>query len=378
MEFRKDDTKNSQRKVLILHKLSNRESDKDNINSEIDSYFNSTKKYLDPSSKLIIGKRIQFKDFGQINLVQKPSISPKRLMGKRYGKSPTMTPSDSLVRSSILNIMDDGTSPSSLTNNVEIIDNKKLKGIFDSFKEFSSKNSELSHSNSKSQVRLFTEPNNLPEPIRSKLLFQNKNLEIKELSDKKVSKLSKHLANKINKSEDDLLMNRVDFFRFKKEILNNIENSKPLDNKYGKYKWNISLRRPEKFRGVREAYVNIRTDNNPFWAIVKERYPKDKEVTIKPGSKINTKDYKEFLRNPYLSSTSDTSIKAIENMDNLDIKGEDLYELEYQGAMSSKNNKILHKVFFDNGKAIFEKDINDLFGNKMIYKNYSEKKELVI
>ena len=378
MEFRKDVNKNPQRKVLILHKLSNKESDKDNINSEIDSYFNSTKKYLEPSSKLIIGKRIQFKDFGQINLIQKTNVSPKRMLGKRFGKSPTMTPSDSLLKSGILNIMDDATSPSSLTNNVEIIDNKKLKGIFDSFKEFSSKNSDVNNSNSKSQVRLFTEPNNLPEPIKSKLLFQNKNLEIKELSDKKVSKLSKHLANKTNKREDDLLMNRVDFFRFKKEILNNIENSKPLDNKYGKYKWNISLRRPEKFRGVREAYVNIRTDNNPFWAIVKERYPKDKEVTIKPGSKINTKDYKEFLRNPYLSSTSDTSIKAIENIDNLDIKGEDLYELEYQGAMSSKNNKILHKVFFDNGKAIFVNVINDLFGNKMIYKNYSEKKELVI
>ena len=123
-------------------------------------------------------------------------------------------------------------------------------------------------------------------------------------------------------------------------------------------------------------YFKSLKDNNQYKAIL--LYPKDKEVTIKPGSKINTKDYNDFLRNPYLSSTSDTSIKAIENMDNLDIKGEDLYELEYQGAMSSKNNKILHKVFFDNGKAIFEKDINDLFGNKMIYKNYSEKKELVI
>ena len=55
-----------------------------------------------------------------------------------------------------------------------------------------------------------------------------------------------------------------------------------------------------------------------------------------------------------------------------------MYELENHRVKRTKNNKILHKVFFENGKAIFEKDINDLFGNKMIYKNYSEKKELVI
>ena len=45
--------------------------------------------------------------------------------------------------------------------------------------------------------------------------------------------------------------------------------------------------------------------------------------------------------------------------------------------MSTKKNKILHKVFYDNGKAIFDKDVNELFGNKMIYKSYNEKRDSI-
>ena len=39
--------------------------------------------------------------------------------------------------------------------------------------------------------------------------------------------------------------------------------------------------------------------------------------------------------------------------------------------MSSNCNRILHKSFVDNGKVIMYKDVNNLFGHKTIYKNYS-------
>ena len=113
----------------------------------------------------------------------------------------------------------------------------------------------------------------------------------------------------------------------------------------------------------------------PFWAVVRERYPQEKTISIKPGSNLKQKEFIDFLSNPYLSSSThgENSIKVVENIDDLTIKGTDLFELEYNEAMRIKGNKILHKVFFDNGKAILEKDVNDLFGEKMIYKNYSEK-----
>ena len=43
--------------------------------------------------------------------------------------------------------------------------------------------------------------------------------------------------------------------------------------------------------------------------------------------------------------------------------------------MASPGNKLLHKAFVDNGKLIFDKDINGIFPNKTIYKNYYNKSD---
>ena len=364
------------KKVLVLHRLSNRESDKNKINNEIDSFFNCTNKFLEPTSQIVVGRKIHFTEFSKIGSPPRASISPKRLQNKKTG---TKCSSDhSTMKSGIINLMDENQN-SSIPNNLEIIDNKRLKIIFDSFKDNSLKNSLLNNSlGSKGQLFFSHDLESVPHNIRSKLCFQSKNLEQKEKSDTKAEKLAKYLSKRLHKNESDLLMNKIDYFRFKKEILNNIENSRPLDGKYGKYKWNISLRRPDKFSGVRDTYVNIRTDDNPFWALIKEKYPKDKEISLKPGCNIDFQEYQGFLKNPYLLSESGGNcIKTIENIDNLNIKGENLFELEYNDAMSTKKNKILHKVFYDNGKAIFDKDVNELFGNKMIYKNYNEKRDSI-
>ena len=38
--------------------------------------------------------------------------------------------------------------------------------------------------------------------------------------------------------------------------------------------------------------------------------------------------------------------------------------------MSTKGRKILHKAFVENGKAVLNQDINTVFGEKTLYKNY--------
>ena len=42
----------------------------------------------------------------------------------------------------------------------------------------------------------------------------------------------------LNKKENDLLLNRVDDYPFKKELLKEVDFNKPIDEKYGIYKWN--------------------------------------------------------------------------------------------------------------------------------------------
>lgn len=362
----------SSKKVLVLHRLSQKENNKEDIHKEIESFFNSTNKFLAPTSKLVVGKKIHFKEMTKIcnTPPRRSSITKKRNPQPKKTKN-SSSEQQSYLRSGVFNLMEDFINQNELTNNVEIIDNKKLKSIFDSFKECSTKSSA-----NDSNIKILTSPSaNIPQHLKIKLSFQSKNLEEKEKNERKISKVSKYVSHKSHKSECDLLMNRIDCFRVKKEILNNFENSKPLDQKYGRHKWAMSLRRPDRFHGSRETYVNLNTDTNPFWAVVRERYPQEKTISIKPGSNLKQKEFIDFLSNPYLSSSThgENSIKVVENIDDLTIRGTDLFELEYNEAMRTKGNKILHKVFFDNGKAILEKDVNDLFGEKMIYKNYSEK-----
>ena len=58
-------------------------------------------------------------------------------------------------------------------------------------------------------------------------------------------------------------------------------------------------------------------------------------------------------------------------MDEISIEGKNLYNLEYKREMNNNRNRILHNAIIDNGKAILNKDINQIFGNKTIFKNYS-------
>ena len=61
----------------------------------------------------------------------------------------------------------------------------------------------------------------------------------------------------------------------------------------------------------------------------------------------------------------------MENLDKVNISGKKLFNVEYNREMSNNNSKILHNVFVDNGKVILYKDVNDMFGNETIYKNYN-------
>ena len=121
---------------------------------------------------------------------------------------------------------------------------------------------------------------------------------------------------------------------------------------------------------MREAYVNTRSDDNPFWTVVKERYPKVREICLKPECDTGYQEYAKYLKNPFLQpKDKQQKVKEIEKIEDLVVKGNDLYDVEYKNAMKNKKS-ILHKVFYENGKTILDKDINEVYGNEMIYKNY--------
>ena len=203
--------------------------------------------------------------------------------------------------------------------------------------------------------------------------MQSKRLINKGKLDKQRRNISKYLARKLHKNESDLLFNGIHIYRFKKEILDNEESEKLSQKKMTEqscsFQWISSLRRYSNFFGRQESYVNCSTNCNPLWSVVVEKYPKVRELSVEAGNNLDNKDFRDFKRKRNLSSLSSGKIKNIENLDKMSVNGKKLFKVEYDREMSSNTSKILHNVFVDNGKVILYKDVNNLFGDKTIYKN---------
>jgi hypothetical protein len=269
-----------------------------------------------------------------------------------------------------------------IRKNFEIIDNEKLKNIFKSFKKsinMQNDNKNISSDQNINNNEYLNSNNNsnltIPRQLSFNLNIQNRRLRFKNCLDRQSRNISKFLSRKLHKNESDLLFNSVHLYRFKKEIMdNNDENDKKNDqrltNQNCLFKWVSSLRRPKYYNGKIESYINVSNENNPLWSLVVERYPKMKEMSVKSGYNLNNKDFNDFKRKRNLSSANSSKLRSVENLDKINIKGEKLFNVEYNREMSNNISKILHKVFIDNGKVILYKDVNDMFGNETIYKNY--------
>ena len=347
-------------KTLVIHKLTLEDENLEEITEKINKNLFRATNYFSPDNPVVVGKRIKIDEMKQI-------FSPRKSETKKKAKpgiKKTLTSVNTSMRSDLNKPSNNHLSNKDLMNiKFEKISHQQLKGLFDSFKDNSIKQS-FSINNTKEE--------NLPLNLSRSLTEQTKNLNIRLNSEKKISNLSKFISKKVNKKEKDLLMNRIDVYKLKKEIYNDIENSKPINERYGQYKWVMSLRRPEHFKGERESYINIGNDNNPFWALVKEKFPIERSITLKPGYDMNSKDYLDFKKNQFLPHSSSNLIKKVEGVDTLSINGENLYNLEYRREVNNgTKNKILHKIFMDNGRMILDKDINEEFGNETIYKSYN-------
>ena len=98
-----------------------------------------------------------------------------------------------------------------------------------------------------------------------------------------------------------------------------------------------------------------------------------RQTSIRPGINVNNRNLKYFI-NKAKSFEEGINDNKLNNLDEINVKGENLFDIEYNREMSSKKRKILHKVFVVNGKALFNTEINNTFGKETFYKNYERNK----
>lgn len=354
------------------------------IKSEVSDFFQSPDKYFDSNSPVSINKRISLKKIFPLEKIeiQNKVNSNNTKISLRMSRNNSRSTSPLRERYTSSNNINNNKENQTIRKNFEVIDNEKLKNIFKSFKKSMNKqndnrnipsaqninNNEYINSNNNSNLTI-------PRQLSFNLNIQNRRLRSKKCLDRQTRNISKYLSRKLHKNESDLLFNSIHLYRFKKEIMdNNDENDKKDNQKFTDqnclHKWVSSLRRPKNYQGKIESYINVSNENNPLWSLVVERYPKMKEMSVKSGYNLNNKDFNDFKRKRNLSSANSIKLRNVENLDKINVKGEKLFNVEYNREMNNNISKILHKVFIDNGKVILYKDVNDMFGNETIYKNY--------
>ena len=354
------------------------------IKSEVSDFFQSPDKYFDADSRVSINKRISLKKIFPLEKIeiQNKVNSNNTKISLRMSRNNSRSTSPLRERYTSSNNINNNKENQTIRKNFEVIDNEKLKNIFKSFKKSMNmqndnrnipsvqniNNNEYINSNNNSNLTI-------PRQLSFNLNIQNRRLRSKKCLDRQTRNISKYLSRKLHKNESDLLFNSIHLYRFKKEIMdNNDENDRKDNQKFTDqnclHKWVSSLRRPKNYQGKIESYINVSNENNPLWSLVVERYPKMKEMSVKSGYNLNNKDFNDFKRKRNLSSANSIKLRSVENLDKINVKGEKLFNVEYNREMSNNISKILHKVFIDNGKVILYKDVNDMFGNETIYKNY--------
>ena len=369
-------------KLLFVHKLNSCKSQKNIIKSQISQYFSIPEKYFHQKPLIVINKKIKIKKLTPIKHLNNNILSDATKSTKNKVKL-------SNVNVNKISTNENEKDTKKLLKNSEIIDNEKLKMIFNSYKNiknFKIIKNKLINSNENKNVFTKEQENkelfdpelcdkNIPRELSLDLDIQKRRLNKKEKLEKRSRQMSKCLSNKLNKNENSLLFNSVHIYRYKKQILeeNNSKNKTNINNNSQSYllNWVSSLRRPKNYNGKYITYINVGGNiNDPLWSTSVEKYPNIKEISVKSGINLKNQDYENFIKSGRINLSKKDNIKNVENLDKINVRGKKLYNLEYKREMSCDNNKILYKSFVENGKIIMYKDVNSIFGHETIYKNY--------
>ena len=272
---------------------------------------------------------------------------------------------------------------------VDDVSEKEIRHLFKKFKEEIHYNEEMEKSG-KNKKENDNKENNIKEIlITDELKLQENSLKKNKLHLNQIEKLQ----NKINKRiylylkrkqftgsrskylSANLIMNSVNNYFFKKEAKKIILANKNEEGKINKtlsktrsynYKktestkfdnpnigWEMSLRKPKNFKGIRKKILNEQTSRNPYWFIFIEKNDNNREYIT--DSRYNTEN--NFYNNNKITSND---IKYFRDINTLNVKGEKLIDFEEKLCKKIKGKKKIYKFKYD------EKNVKNLD----IYSNF--------
>ena len=273
---------------------------------------------------------------------------------------------------------------------VDEISEKEIRQLFQKFKEEINYNEQMEEKGKNKKENEKKENNIKKIIIMDELKLQENSLKKNKFHLNQIEKIQNKIQKKINlyikrkhfnysRSKylsANLIMNSVNNYFCKKEakkiFLANKNNEEGKLNKtlskarsYNCKKtestkfdnpnigWEMSLRKPKNFKGIRKKILNAQTSRSPYWFIFIEKNDINKEYISDSRYKTENNFYKK-------NKIASNDIKYFKDINTLNVKGEKLIDFEEKLCKRIKGKKKIYKFKYD------EKNLKNLD----IYSNF--------
>ncbi len=311
-----DTNLNPEPKTLYISSIKNHKN-KNQILNEINKFFGNESNFLNTDSNIYVGRKPRGPRYDENN-----ELVPYSFVGNaNYLKKSLLKKSNTkkILNQSSKTTETQGQLLKKKIDTCDILDSKILQNYYTDMKNHTIRNKKKEN-----KIMLKT----LPILIRDQLKNQEKNLNEYDILDNMSKTMENYLVKRTKKKKEQLLMTNVDSYLFRKAVLNTIEGKTPKEIKLGDNNWYFNLRRPKNFKGNRDCYINIGTNEKPFWGRFFEKSPNYVLKCRKPI--INENYIKTFRKNPYLPVLPNGSnvINELAIMSTLHIDGKSLIDFE--------------------------------------------------
>ena len=225
-------------------------------------------------------------------------------------------------------------------------------------------------------------PKKVNKEIRKNFYGQEKLLRKKLIFKEQSDLMSKLLANKVKRKEEDLLFNKIEDYRLKKQIIEYIDNSKSVRDKFGDNYWIANLRRPKNQKEIRFNYFKNNKKNNYPDKII-DYADKDVEFINNPN-RLKKNKYSKLLKNlsikNFLLSNKKLKFPDIEKMNEIDVvKGKSIVDQEYFGIIENKSylntDDKIFKLYKDPSEEKYN-NIKDIVCGENYENSFRDKKNI--
>ena len=219
-------------------------------------------------------------------------------------------------------------------------------------------------------------PSTVTNDIKEDYKYQEKILKLQKRN-KKLNKItSTNLSKSCQRDEKNLLFNNIEEYRLKKQMIDFLENEKPISEKYGNNYWMFNLRRPKNLDNIRVNYINIGNSKREIWKPMVEFPYKPIEIIQNPKSLILNK-FSHIINQDYFNCETKRLKSKLPNMSGINemkVEGKNLIKEELKNLKFLFNNINNQKIRLY--KDPIEKNKNNV--NEIVCKEEYEKANLNI